>query len=62
MSFLNCLFALFAFLGAIDKILNNRFGLGKEFEKGFMLLGPMALTMIGALSLSPVIAKLEVGS
>ena len=57
MSFLNYLFAFFAFLGAIDKIFNNKFGLGKEFEKGFMILGPTTLTMIGALVLSPVIAK-----
>lgn len=57
MSLLYCLFAIFAVLGALDKILNNRFGLGKEFEKGFMFLGPMALTMIGALALSPIIAK-----
>lgn len=55
---LSYIFAVFAVLGAIDKILGNKFGLGKEFERGFMLLGPMALTMIGMLSLAPVIANL----
>ncbi len=58
MSILTYVFASFAILGAIDRILNNRFGLGKEFEKGFDLLGPMALTMIGMLSLAPVIAEI----
>lgn len=57
MTVLSYIFAFFALLGAIDKILNNKFGLGKEFEKGFNLLGPMALTMIGMLSLAPVIAE-----
>lgn len=55
---ISCIFAVFAVLGAVDKIFNNKFGLGKEFEKGFMLLGPMALTMIGMIAISPVIAQL----
>lgn len=53
---LSYIFAVFAVLGAIDKIIGNKFGLGKEFEKGFMLLGPMALTMIGMIAIAPVIA------
>ena len=46
---------VFSILGALDRILGNRFGLGKEFEKGFMLLGTMALTMIGMIVLAPAI-------
>ena len=45
-------------LGALDRILGNRFGLGKEFEKGFNLLGAMALSMIGMITLAPLIADL----
>lgn len=43
-------------LGAIDKIIGNRFGLGKQFEEGFMAMGALALAMIGIISLAPVIA------
>ena len=43
-------------LGAIDRILGNRFGLGKEFEKGVMMLGTLALSMIGMIVISPVLA------
>ena len=45
-------------LGAIDRIIGNKFGLGKEFEEGFNALGPLALAMVGIISLSPVLATL----
>ena len=47
---------VFAALGALDRVFGNRFGLGKEFERGFNLLGTMALSMIGMIVLSPLIA------
>lgn len=47
----------FAILGSLDRILGNRFGLGKEFEKGFLLLGTLALNMIGMIVISPLIAR-----
>lgn len=50
--------AIFAVAGAVDRILGNRFGLGKEFEKGFRLLGSLALSMIGMIVLAPLIANL----
>lgn len=43
-------------LGGLDRILGNRFGLGEQFEKGFMLLGPMALSMTGIICLAPALA------
>ena len=49
---------VFALLGALDRVLGNKFGVGKEFEQGFMLLGTMALTMIGMIVISPLIADL----
>ncbi|MBE6555727.1 MAG: ethanolamine utilization protein EutH [Ruminococcaceae bacterium] len=49
---------VFAVIGAIDYILNNRFGIGVQFQKGFMLLGTMALSMIGMIVLSPLLAEL----
>lgn len=45
-----------AVLGGTDRIFGNRFGLGEQFEKGFLLLGPMALSMAGMICLAPVLA------
>lgn len=50
--------AVFAVLGAIDRIFGSRLGLGKEFEKGIMTMGPLALSMIGVIVFSPVLAQL----
>ncbi len=50
------LMALFAMLGAADKILGNRFGLGKEFEEGILAMGSLALAMAGVITLAPVLA------
>lgn len=48
----------FAVLGAIDRILGNRIGLGEEFERGILSLGALALSMVGIISLAPVLAEL----
>lgn len=48
----------FAALGAIDKIIGNRFGLGEKFEEGIMAIGALALSMVGIIALAPVIAEL----
>ena len=48
--------AVFAVLGALDRILGNRFGLGKEFEEGILAMGSLALAMIGVITLAPVLA------
>ncbi len=48
----------FALLGAIDRIFNNKVGLGKEFEKGFNLLGQLVLSMLGMIIIAPVLADL----
>jgi ethanolamine transporter len=45
----------FAILGALDRIIGNKIGLGKEFERGFQLLGPMALSMIGMIVVAPAL-------
>ena len=52
------LFAVLAVLGALDRILGNRFGLGKEFEEGILAMGALALAMVGIISLAPVLANL----
>ena len=36
---------VFAVLGAIDRIIGNKIGIGKEFEKGILLLGQLVLAV-----------------
>ncbi|MGL6199731.1 MAG: ethanolamine utilization protein EutH [Lachnospiraceae bacterium] len=43
-------------IGAADKIIGNRFGLGEKFDEGFNAMGPLALGMVGIVCLAPVIA------
>ena len=49
---------LSSIIGGLDKLLNNKFGLGEKFEEGFKSMGGLALTMIGIISLAPVISQL----
>lgn len=58
MNYLSYFMLAFSILAAIDFVIGNRFGLGKEFERGFMFFGIMALTMIGMIILAPGIANL----
>ena len=48
--------AVFAVIGAADRILGNRLGLGKEFEEGILAMGSLAMAMLGIISLAPVLA------
>ena len=48
---------VFAVLGAIDKVIGNRFGLGKQFDEGICTCAPLALSMVGILVLAPVLAQ-----
>ena len=50
--------AVFAVLGAADRIAGNRFGLGQEFENGILAMGSLALAMLGIITLAPVLAGL----
>ncbi len=50
--------ALFLVVGAIDRSIGNKFGLGEKFEEGMNTYGPLALSMVGMVSLAPVLAKL----
>lgn len=52
------LMAIFALLGALDRITGGHFGLGKQFEEGILALGSLALSMLGILTLAPVLARL----
>lgn len=46
---------IFAFLGVADKLIGNKFGIGKEFEKGFQLFAPMVFSMLGMLVIAPAV-------
>ena len=50
--------AVFAGLGALDRICGDRFGLGKEFADGIQAMGSLALAMLGIICLAPVLAAL----
>ena len=45
-------------VGGLDRIFGNRLGLGEQFEEGFNAMGPLALGMVGIITLAPVIANL----
>lgn len=49
---------LFMALGALDKMLGNRFGLGEKFEEGIMAMGSLAMSMVGIIILAPILAKI----
>lgn len=46
----------FMVLGAIDKCIGNKFGLGEQFEEGIMAMGSLAVAMVGVICLAPVLA------
>ena len=55
MNILTIIILLFSILGLLDYLLGNKFGLGKEFEKGFKLFTPMVFSMLGILVIAPAI-------
>ena len=50
--------AFFMVLGAIDKCIGNKFGLGEQFEEGIMSMGALTLSMVGIITLAPVLATI----
>ena len=49
--------AAFAALGAVDRILGNKLGLGEKFEEGIQAMGSLALAMVGIIAIAPVLAN-----
>ncbi len=58
MNFVSAFMAIFAIIGGLDLLIGNRFGIGKEFEKGFKLFGNLALSMIGMIVLTPLLGAM----
>ena len=50
--------AVFFVLGALDRCLGCRFGFGTEFEKGFGLMGTVALSILGLICIAPVVSAI----
>ena len=55
MNIITIIVLVFSLLGAIDYLLGNRIGIGKDFERGFALFCPMALSMLGMLVVAPAV-------
>ncbi len=51
------LMAVFVLIAAADRALGDRCGLGRKLEEGFETFGPLALSMVGMVSLAPILAK-----
>lgn len=49
---------LFMVVGAIDKLLGNKYGYGEQFEEGIMAMGALCLAMAGIIVIAPVLAEL----
>lgn len=56
--FIIWIMAIGILIGAVDRLFKNKFGLGEKFEDGLNSMGPLALSMVGIVSLSPVISNI----
>ena len=54
---INTVMLCFLAVGGADYLLDGRFGLGKEFEKGILTCGRLLLVMAGFMVLAPLIAR-----
>ena len=54
---INGIMAVFFVIGALDYLLDNKLGLGSEFERGFGCAEKLFITMGGFVALAPVIAR-----
>ena len=48
---------IFFVISGLDYINNNKLGLGDKFKEGMVSMGPIAISMVGIYSLSPLIGK-----
>lgn len=46
-----------AIVGAVDRIVGNRIGMGEKFEEGILAIGALSISMVGIIALAPVIAQ-----
>ena len=48
---------IFMLVGAIDRIMGNKYGYGEEFENGFNAMGGLAIAMAGVIAAAPLLAQ-----
>ncbi len=48
----------FMVVGLVDKLRGNKLGYGEKFDEGFAAMGPLAVAVVGIVSLSPVLLSL----
>ena len=58
MSVISIVMLVFTVIGALDYLTGNHLGVGKEFERGVLIIGTMILSMVGMIVLAPLIAAL----
>ena len=58
MNAITIVMAAFSIVAAIDRMTGNHLGLGKEFDRGFLLYGNLALAIVGMIVISPFLAQL----
>ena len=56
MNILTFVILVFSILGSKDYLFSSKLGIGEEFERGFMMLGTLTLSMIGMIVVAPLIA------
>lgn len=55
MNMITVVILAFSLIGALDCVIGNKIGVGREFEKAFSLFCPMALSMLGMIVIAPAI-------
>ena len=55
MSVLTGIILAFSALGAVDWLIGNKIGVGKEFERAFLLFCPLTLSMLGMIVIAPAV-------
>ena len=56
MNIISIIMSTFGILGALDLIIGNKIGIGREFEKGIHMLGDLTVSMLGMIVLAPLIS------
>lgn len=49
---------LFMLIGAVDKCIGGKLGLGEKFEEGVMAMGALALSMAGIMVVAPLLSEI----
>ena len=56
MQVLSVIMACFAAIGALDLVFGNKLGIGGEFKKGIVIMGQSAMSMVGIITLAPLLS------